>query len=61
MRIKRSASLINHFTRRFGMGVSRRDFLKLSGGTAVAGAIGAGISPQKASAAEKELRIKGLR
>jgi formate dehydrogenase major subunit len=43
------------------MSVSRRDFLKLSGGTAVAGAIGAGLSPQKASAAEKELRIKGAK
>jgi formate dehydrogenase major subunit len=43
------------------MDVSRRDFLKLSGGTAVAGAIGAGISPQDASAAEKELRIKGAK
>jgi formate dehydrogenase major subunit len=43
------------------MSLSRRDFLKLSGGTAVAGAIGAGISPQIASAEEKESRIKGAK
>lgn len=43
------------------MSLSRRDFLKLSGGTAVAGAIGAGLAPQEASAAEKELKIQGAK
>jgi formate dehydrogenase major subunit len=43
------------------MSLSRRDFLKLSGGTAVAGAVGAGIAPEDASAAEKEPRIKGAK
>lgn len=42
------------------MGLSRRDFLKLSGGTAVAGAIASGLSPAEA-AKEKELRIKGAK
>jgi formate dehydrogenase major subunit len=41
------------------MGLSRRDFLKLTGGTAVAGAIASGLSPAEAEAKEKELRIKG--
>lgn len=41
------------------MSLSRRDFLKLSGGTAVAGTLASGLVPQEASAAEKELRIKG--
>jgi len=41
------------------MGLSRRDFLKLTGGTAVAGALAAGLSPEEAEAKEKELRIKG--
>ncbi len=41
------------------MSLSRRDFLKLSGGTAVAGAIGAGLSPEEAFAKEQELRTKG--
>ena len=45
------------------MSLSRRDFLKLTGGTAVAGAVmGAGLSPEEASAeAEKENRIKGAK
>jgi formate dehydrogenase major subunit len=44
------------------MSLSRRDFLKLSGSTAVAGAIGAGLSPGVASAdEEKEIRIKGAK
>jgi formate dehydrogenase major subunit len=44
------------------MGLSRRDFLKLSGGTAVAGVVGAGVSPDVASAdEEKEIRIKGAK
>jgi formate dehydrogenase major subunit len=43
------------------MGLSRRDFLKLSGGTAIAGAIGAGLSPKEVSAKEQILRIKGAR
>src|SRR4030066_2451770 len=41
------------------MSLSRRDFLKLAGGTAVAGAIGAGLSPEEAAAKEMELRTKG--
>ena len=41
------------------MGLSRRDFLKLTGGTAVAGAIASGLSPTEVEAKEKELRIKG--
>ncbi|KAF0143880.1 MAG: formate dehydrogenase alpha subunit [Nitrospirae bacterium] len=41
------------------MSLSRRDFLKLSGGTAVAGAIGASLSPEEALAKEQELKIKG--
>lgn len=43
------------------MGLSRRDFLKLTGGTAVAGAIASGLSPAEAEAKEKELRIKGAK
>jgi len=41
------------------MSLSRRDFLKLSGGTAVAGTLASGLVPQEASAAEKELKIQG--
>jgi formate dehydrogenase major subunit len=42
------------------MDISRRDFLKISGGTAVAaGAIGAGLTPEEAAAKELELRTKG--
>ncbi len=41
------------------MSLSRRDFLKLSGGTAVAGAVGAGVTPEEAAAQDEELRIKG--
>jgi len=42
------------------MDVTRRDFLKLSGGTAVAaGAISAGLTPEEAAAKELELRTKG--
>ncbi len=41
------------------MSLSRRDFLKLSGGTAVAGAISVGLSPEEALAKEQELKIKG--
>src|SRR4030067_2529817 len=40
------------------MSLTRRDFLKLSGGTAIAGTIGVGLSPQEVSAGERELRIK---
>lgn len=43
------------------MSLSRRDFLKISGGTAVAGAIGAGLSPEMAVADEKELKIEGAK
>ena len=41
------------------MSISRRDFLKLSGGTAVAGALTAGVDVAEVSAEEKELRTKG--
>lgn len=41
------------------MSLSRRDFLKLSGGTAVAGAVALGATPENASAEVKENRIKG--
>jgi formate dehydrogenase major subunit len=42
------------------MDVTRRDFLKFSGGTAVAaGAISAGLTPDEAAAKELELRTKG--
>lgn len=41
------------------MSLSRRDFLKLSGGTAVAGTLASGIVPQEASAIEKGLKIQG--
>jgi len=41
------------------MSLSRRDFLKLSGGTAVAGAVGVGITPQDAAAQTPENHIKG--
>jgi formate dehydrogenase major subunit len=40
------------------MGISRRDFLKYSGGTAVAGTV-AGLSPGEAEARERENRTKG--
>ena len=44
------------------MSLSRRDFLKLSGGTAVAGAAaGDVLKPQEALAAEKEARIIGAK
>ncbi len=41
------------------MGVSRRDFLKLSGGTALAGSLGVNLAPAKAYA--QQLRIKNAR
>ncbi len=41
------------------MSISRRDFLKLSGGTAVAGALSAGVDVAEVSAEEKELRTRG--
>ncbi len=47
--------------RRLRMSLSRRDFLKLSGGTAVAGAAALGATPQEASAELKENRIKGAK
>jgi formate dehydrogenase major subunit len=44
------------------MSLSRRDFLKISGGTAAAGVLGAEISsPAEASPPEKDLRIKGAK
>jgi formate dehydrogenase major subunit len=42
------------------MGISRRDFFKLSGGTVVAGALATGISPGATAAeGQEELRIQG--
>ena len=41
------------------MGVSRRDFLKLSGTTVVLGSLGVNLDPAKAYA--KGLRIKGAK
>ncbi len=41
------------------MGVSRRDFLKISGSTLLMGSLSAGLSP--AEAKERELRIKGAK
>jgi len=44
------------------MAISRRDFLKLSGGTAVAaGAASLGLTPEEAAAKELELRTKGAK
>jgi formate dehydrogenase major subunit len=43
------------------MGLSRRDFLKLSGGTAIAGAVGSGLLPETARAEAKEIRIRGAK
>ena len=44
------------------MAISRRDFLKLSGGTAVAaGAASLGLTPEEAAAKEMELRTKGAK
>jgi formate dehydrogenase major subunit len=42
------------------MGISRRDFLKYSGGTAVAGTV-VGLSAEETQAREKESRIKGAK
>lgn len=39
------------------MGVSRRDFLKISGGTALLGSLG--VAPDKGAAREQDFRIKG--
>src|SRR5512135_965918 len=41
------------------MSLSRRDFLKISGGTAVAGTLASGLVPTEAESAEKELKIAG--
>jgi formate dehydrogenase major subunit len=44
------------------MSLSRRNFLKISGGTAAAGVLGADIgSPAEVSPPEKDLRIKGAK
>ena len=41
------------------MGISRRDFLKYSGGTAIASTVASGLTPGDASANERDNRIKG--
>lgn len=41
------------------MDISRRNFLKLSGGAAVAGVMGAGLHPRAAAAQEAEVKTKG--
>lgn len=43
------------------MGVSRRDFLKLTGGSIALGAAGVTATPSEAAAQELELRIKGAK
>lgn len=48
----------HHFTRRFSMDVSRRDFLKISGGTVLASSLNGATSPEEAQAQTQELRIK---
>ena len=42
------------------MGISRRDFLKYSGGAAVAGTV-TGLTPRESQARERENRIKGAK
>ena len=42
------------------MGISRRDFLKYSGGAAVAGTV-TGLTPGESQARERENRIKGAK
>jgi formate dehydrogenase major subunit len=42
------------------MGITRRDFLKYSGGTAVAGAV-TGLTPRESQARERVNRIKGAK
>jgi formate dehydrogenase major subunit len=41
------------------MGVSRRDFFKLTGGTIALGTVGTALSPDEANAKEMALRIEG--
>lgn len=41
------------------MGVTRRDFLKISGGAAVAATAATGLSAQEAQASERKNRLKG--
>src|SRR5208283_3606541 len=43
------------------MKLSRRDFLKISGGTAVAGMVGSGLSSEEASAEKQQFRLKGAK
>ncbi len=43
------------------MGVSRRDFLKLTGGTLALGAAGAALTPEEAAAKELALRTEGAK
>ena len=43
------------------MGISRRDFLKYGGGTAVATTVANGLTPGDAAAKERENRIKGAK
>ncbi len=43
------------------MGVSRRDFLKLTGGTIALGAAGVSLTPEEAAAKEMALRIEGAK
>lgn len=41
------------------MGVSRRDFLKLTGGSIALGTVGVSLTPEEAAAKEMALRIEG--
>jgi len=43
------------------MALSRRDFLKYSGGTAIAGAVANGLVPGEASANERDNRLQGAK
>jgi formate dehydrogenase major subunit len=43
------------------MGVSRRDFLKLTGSTIALGTVGAALTPEEAAAKELGLRIEGAK
>jgi formate dehydrogenase major subunit len=49
------------FVRRFIMGVSRRDFLKISGGTLLAGTVGSGVKVIEAEAAVQPSKIAGAK
>jgi formate dehydrogenase major subunit len=49
---------VHQSARRWAMGITRRDFLKYSGGTAIAGAV-TGLAPGESRAGQEPNRIKG--